>query len=77
MKKFGDRVVVLLILMIQASSGGLASQLFSTAVISGSKSLPNLVADCKNSKSMTEGLLTQESNQVFSTLDNENCPELW
>ena len=36
--------------MIQASSGGLASQLFSTAVISGSKSLPNLVADCKNSK---------------------------
>ena len=36
--------------MFQASSGGLASQLFSTAVISGSKSLPNLVADCKNSK---------------------------
>ena len=36
--------------MFQASSGGVASQLFSTAVISGSKSLPNLVADCKNSK---------------------------
>merc|ERR1712029_1136337 len=31
----------------QANSGGLASQLFSTAVISGSKSLPNLVADDK------------------------------
>jgi len=34
--------------MKQASTGGIASQLFSTAVISGSKSLPNLVADCKN-----------------------------
>ena len=28
-------------------AGGVASQLFSTAVISGSKSLPNLVADDK------------------------------
>merc|ERR1719189_3417234 len=32
----------------QVNSGAMASQLFSTAVISGSKSLPNLVADEKH-----------------------------
>lgn len=33
--------------LAQRQAGGVASQLFSTAVISGSKSLPNLLADTK------------------------------
>ena len=41
---------------LQVNSGAMASQLFSTAVISGSKSLPNLVADEKhNSEYRGEG----------------------
>ena len=35
-------------ILFQEHSGGLASKLFSTAVISGSKSLPNLVAGDKS-----------------------------
>ena len=35
-------------MFFQEHSGGLASKLFSTAVISGSKSLPNLVAGDKS-----------------------------
>ena len=35
-------------MLFQEHSGGLASKLFSTAVISGSKSLPNLVAGDKS-----------------------------
>ena len=36
--------IFVLEMLFQEHSGGLASKLFSTAVISGSKSLPNLVA---------------------------------
>ena len=39
---------VVLEMLFQEHSGGLASKLFSTAVISGSKSLPNLVAGDKS-----------------------------
>lgn len=39
---------LILKLLLQEHSGGLASKLFSTAVISGSKSLPNLVAGDKS-----------------------------
>ena len=56
MKKCFTFDTILTLRWLQVNSGAMASQLFSTAVISGSKSLPNLVADEKhNSEYRGEG----------------------